>query len=620
MNKIMGLIVVLSLAGCVHLNTNPLPGAASPLQFGAKGDGVADCTDAFQKALDATGNADGGIVSIPAGTFRINGTLAIPDNVTLEGVNRAPVRGGIPEKGGTVLLAFAGKNTLDGPPFILMNENSVLKGLTIFYPEQVKANPPIPYPWTIQGNGKDNVTLLDVTMINPYQAVDLGSKPSGRHYIQNLYAYPLFKGLYINQCYDVGRIENIHFWPFWDIDPQSPLWVFTRENAEAFIIGKTDGEMAYNLFCIFYKIGMHFIDGPIYDANGGITRYAAGSGMYTNCYIDVTPCAILVDAVMDTAGASFINGSFMSNIVVGPQNRGPVKFTGCGFWATRGLASHASLQGRGTVFFESCHFNDWDRDEKGAPCIDANNQRLIVTGCDFPTARANHQIIRLGPRIRGAVIASNLMPGGQHIINHAPKNADIQIGLNATQPNPNYIEEWIVLAGFPNDEIPNAPADTATRQGFDTDYLSALGGESKAILTPATQISYSDSSGRSQTIHAQTLHADNRHILNLNSLCPQNCRVAYAFTFLYSGCEQIAHFELGLNDGGKVFINGTEAYRRFSPLGMQCKPGTDLFDAPLRKGWNPLLLKIENSKGKWEFIFEAYAENGENLTASLVAK
>jgi len=616
MKNTLALFTLLSLAGCVNL----VPMSTSPIHFTPKGDGSTDCTAAFQKALDATGNAGGGIVFVPAGTFRINGTLTIPDNVTLEGVNRAPVRGVTPDKGGTVLLAFAGKDSLEGPPFILMNENSVLKGLTIFYPEQIKANPPLPYPWTIQGAGKDNVTLLDLTLINPYQAVDLGTKPSGRHLIRNLYAYPLFKGLYINQCYDVGRIENIHFWPFWDIDPNSPLWVFTQENAEAFIIGKTDGEMANNLFSIFYKVGMHFIDGPIGDAQGKITSFAAGSGMYTNCYIDVTPCAILVDAVMDTAGVSFVNGSFMSNIVVGPKNRGPVKFTGCGFWATRHLASHASLEGRGAVFFESCHFNNWDRAEQGAPCIDANNKRLLVTGCDFPTNREDHQLIRLGPHLRSAVITSNLMPGGQHITNHAPENADIQIGLNATAPKPNYVEEWLLLAGFPNEEIPNAPADTITRRGFDTDYLSEVGGESKAILTPSTQVTYRGETGVSHTLKTQTVQADDRHILDIHEICPGDYQVAYAFTFLYSESEQTGYFELGMNDGGKVFINGEEAFHRFSPPGMQCKPGTDLFEAPLKKGWNPVLLKIENGKGAWEFIFEAYDANGENLHSALTAR
>jgi len=182
--------------------------------FGAKGDGKTDDTDAFQSALDAVASDGGGLVTVPGGKFLIKSHLIIPDNVTLEGVWRSPQRG-IPFTAGTTLLAVEGQGDPEGPPFITLNTQSTLSGVTIFYPEQIRANPPHAYPWTVATRKFcDNATIINVTMINPYQAVDFGTYPTGRHYINGLYAYPLYKGLYINQCYDVGRIENIHFWPF----------------------------------------------------------------------------------------------------------------------------------------------------------------------------------------------------------------------------------------------------------------------------------------------------------------------------------------------------------------------------------------------------------------------
>lgn len=586
------------------------------IAFGAAPDGTTDSTVAFQRALDAVARQGGGVVHVPAGRYRIEGTLDIPDHVCLEGIWRAPVRGEPPDRHGSVLLAFAGKGDADGPPFLTLNENSVLKGLTVFYPEQVRANPPVPYPWTVRGNGKDNIAIIDVTMINPYQAVDLGTKPCGRHLVRNLHAYPLLQGLYVNQCYDVGRLENIHFWPFWDVDPNSPLWEFTRQHATAFIMGKTDGEMATGLFCIFYKVGMHFIDGPIQDAEGNVTAYAAGSGMYTNCYLDVSPCAVKVDAVMDTAGVCLVNGSFMSRVVVGPKNRGPVKFVGCGFWATRDLASHATLEGRGAVIFDACHFNDWDRAALGAPCIDANNSRLIVSACDFPTARDDHQVLRLGPRLRSAVIMGNTMPGGVNIINNASPQADIQIALNAVGPKPNYITEWLALGPFPNPETVGAEPAQPCRAGIDIDYLQELGGEAVAVLTPETSVAYTDVDGVVRKAGVQVLHADDRHCLDLHALYKKSRRVAYAFTHVYSERAQTAYFDAGFNDGGKVFVDGVEVYRRFTPEGVQCVPGKDPFEARLHPGWNQVLVKVEDGGGaRWEFIFEAYGENGEPLRA-----
>jgi hypothetical protein len=601
--------------------TAPDAGLYNVADYGAAGDGKTDCTAAFQKALDAAGSAGGGSVTVPAGRFFFKGTLVLPENVTLEGIWRAPVRG-LPRGAGTELLVTAGKGDEDGEAFLRMSSSAVLKGVTIFYPEQIIANPPHPYPWTVQSNGfTDNITILDVTMVNPYKAVDLGTWPAGRHYVNRLYGYPLYRGIYINQCYDVGRIENIHFWPFWDIDPESPLWDFTREKAIAFILGKTDGEMGHNLFSIFYSIGMQFIAGPIYDEDRNITGHAAGCGMYTNCYMDVSPCAIRVDEVMDTAGVCFTNASIMSKVVVGQKNRGPVKFVNSGFWATRDLDSHALLEGRGTVIFQACQFNGWDRAEKGAPCISAGNRRLIVTGCDFPVTREDQQLIAIGPRVRSAIITSNLMPGGKHIINNAPENADIQIALNATEPPANYIKKWLVLGPFPNETTENKPENGVSRAGFDRDYLKSIGGESEAVITPETTVDWEGTSGRIWKADTGVVKTDEEHRVDMYRRFRDRQQAAYAFAWIQSGKEQTAFFDLGMNDGGKVFINGELAYQRFSAAGQPCVPGYDIFEHPLKKGWNRVLVKLEDGGGsKWRFIFEVCGEDGKPLKSSLAGK
>jgi hypothetical protein len=599
--------VVLMLMAC-------LPGVAiaqiDVTTHGAVGDGLADDTAAIQAALDAAGAEGGGVVFLPKGEYRVEGHLTLPERVTLEGTWRAPVRGLPAGKDGSVLLAFAGQGDAEGEPFIKMGTSSTLKGLSIFYPEQIRANPPHAYPWTVQTNGAtDNITILDVTMVNPYKAVDLGTYPAGRHLVRNLYAYPLYQGLYVNQCYDVGRLENIHFWPFWDIDPNSPLWEFTRENATAFIMGKTDGEMGYGLFTIFYKVSMHFIAGPIYDAERNIVNHAAGSGTYTNCYLDVSPTAVLVDAAMENAGVSFVNSSFMAQVVVNESNRGTVKFTGCGFWGTNDCDSHAVLEGHGPVQFSACHFSGWDRQETGAHCIDANNRRLILTGSDFITERRDHQVLRLGPRLRAAVVTSNTMPGGVHITNDASPRAQIVLRDNVSEPAPSFIEKWLLLGPFPN---PAAEGEII-RAGIDTDYLESLGGEMKAVFTPETEVSHDG-----HTLRARKWEGRNG-LVNLAKVFETHGQVAYAFTQVHSEGPQTGWFDFALNDGGKVFVNGAEVYRRFSPLGMAAKSGIDCFRAELQPGWNTILVKVEDGGGsKWEFIAEAYGEEGETLEAAVL--
>ena len=582
-------------------------------ELGAKGDGITDDTEAIQNALNVAGEKNGGIVFLPVGSYLIKGNLIIPENVTLEGIWRAPFRGE-PTKAGSVLLAVAGKGEADGTPFIRVNTSSILKGFAVFYPEQTKTDPPIPYPWTIQCNGSaDDVSLLDLTLINPYKAIDFGTFPAGRHKIKNIHAYPLYRGLYINQCYDVGRIEDIHFWPFWDLNPNSPLWKFTQREGIAFIIGKTDGEMGYNLFSIFYSIGMQFIAGPIYDENRNITKYLPGSGTYTHCYMDITPCAIKVENAMENAGITFLNSSFMAKVVVSPSNRGPVKFVGCGFWGTKDLDYQVLTEGHGSVTFDACHFSGWDRISKGFPCISANNRYLIISNCEFIGTSIEKPIIQLGPRIRSGIINSNISHGNFEITNNTLKSANIIIRDNVGTPKTNFVLDWTLLGPFPNPPIDTSTNPEISREGFNKDYLEVLGGEEKAEIPINTDINKLKKIYNDIKIVPFNSSKNKSTKVKLHEIFGLEPGIVYAFTYIYSKEKQNALFELGMNDGGKVFLNGKEVYSRFTKEGMTCESGTDSFTSDLMNGYNTLLLKIENLGGKWEFILEIYPDIEETI-------
>ena len=590
-----------------------LRGMKNVLEFGAMGDGETDDTAAFQQALDAVSAEGGGVVSVPTGAYRIATHLDIPAGVTLEGIWRAPQRGE-PWNQGSVLLAVEGQGDERAVPFIRMHQQSTLAGLTIYYPEQIRANPPHPYPWTVQAQaGSDNVSILNVTMINPYKAVDFGTFGAGRHYINGLYGYPLKLGLYINQVYDVGRIENIHFWPFWDLDPKSPLWEFTKGNATAFLIGRTDGQMASGLFSIFYKTGMHFVAGDIIE-NGQIVRQSPGSGVYTNCYMDITSNAVKVDEVMAGSGISFMNSMMMSGVEVGRNNRGPVKFTGCGFWPNDGQTFHAQVAGEGTVMFESCHFSGWDQNRDGTPAIDSNAARIIISGNEFSTVNEESVKIALGPETRAAVVTSNLMSGQVGIENQASEFADVQIGFNAADRRPGFVDEWLIVGPFPNAPLPEAEAGRPSRGGHTTDFLEAIGGEANARIFSDTTVAYTDPAGLEQTVMAEHMDAAEGHMVDLKARFVGGSQAAYAMTYIFSTEEQTARFRFGSNDSAKVWVNGVQAHSIWTDQGRKAEPGTDAFTADLIKGVNPVLVKVEDAGGsQWGFVLEVYGENGQSL-------
>lgn len=57
-------------------------------EFGARGDNVTDDSDALRRALDAAAKNSGGVVYLPAGTYRVTGTFRLPRRVTLRGESK----------------------------------------------------------------------------------------------------------------------------------------------------------------------------------------------------------------------------------------------------------------------------------------------------------------------------------------------------------------------------------------------------------------------------------------------------------------------------------------------------------------------------------------------------
>ena len=87
-----------------------------------------------------------------------------------------------------------------------------LSGVVIFYPLQKPDQKPKPYPWAVVMRGQ-NPAVLDVELLNPYNGID--ASQNERHLIRNVSGQPLRRGIYVDAIYDIGRIENAHFNPWW---------------------------------------------------------------------------------------------------------------------------------------------------------------------------------------------------------------------------------------------------------------------------------------------------------------------------------------------------------------------------------------------------------------------
>lgn len=412
------LLLLASLAaGATLVAAAPaVPDLTNVRDFGARGDGKTDDTAAFQAALDAAGKAGGGTVLAPRGSYLFTGHLRVPNGVTLSGIwASVPAHNGIRDPGlpkpiddGTTFLVTESAGHEEGPPFITLNTNSTLKGAVIYYPRQKVDDVPEPYPWAVAMRGK-NPAVLDVELLNPYSAID--ASQNERHLIRNVQGQPLRRGVWVDAIYDVGRIENVHFNPWWSAKPK--LFQWQQANGEAFLFGRSDWQYVLNTFCFGYKTGYRFLKSGAGACNGNFLGIGAD-----DCWT-----AVLVEQ-SEPYGLLITNGEFVSfhgpdptMIEVTPTHTGSVRFVNCAFWGP--CNQIARVAGNGTVGFSDCTFVDWDHHREGRHALQVQSGTVLVHGCEF---RRDAPQVELGEGVRRAVVTDNVLTGAARIVNRSQRS------------------------------------------------------------------------------------------------------------------------------------------------------------------------------------------------------
>lgn len=410
---------------CLVLATGTFANTAlNAKDFGATGDGKTDDSAAIQKAIDACAARGGGTVHLPAGRYRLDRPITIQNGVTLSGEWEAPHHAQLTR--GTVILAYADKGREDAPPLVSLWPSSAIKGLTFFYPEQ-RIPGTVAYPWTIQGQGM-HCSVIDVTLVNPYKGIDFGTHPNELHYIRNVFGCPLKVGVFVDQCTDIGRIENVHFNPhYWmraEVDG-IPTWQdlsnYLWENCTAFEFGRTDWEYVLNTFSYGCKIGMRFF----------ASKHGACNGNFLGNGVDWAKTAVLVEQTQEP-GLLFTNGEFVggkgseTQVEVTATHAGVVQFSNCSFW---GPAQRiARISGNGMTSFSQCNFVNW-AEERFA--IEASDGDVSVQGCRFSHGKLH---VLLGDNVKTAVISGNTMSFPVSVENRS--KGDVNISGNVSRSKP----------------------------------------------------------------------------------------------------------------------------------------------------------------------------------------
>ncbi|MBI1390535.1 MAG: hypothetical protein GC154_19040 [bacterium] len=399
-------------------------------ELGVSGDGKTDDGPVLQKILQQAADQGGGEVYLPAGQYRIEDSIQIPSGVTLRGVWEAPHHAD--QVWGSVLLAVGHEGEEDGPALIQLSANSSVQGLTIFYPNQTMEDIKV-YPWAIEGEGMHG-SVIDVTLTNAYQGVSFGRKRNELHLIRNVYGCCLRRGVFIDQCTDIGRIENVHFNPhYWarakmnEIEGAKPprgmrdLISYLNANCEAFIFGRTDWEYVLNTFAYGFDKCYKFIE----------TEHGACNGNFLGIGADGGNHAVWMEATQPP-GLLITNGEFVTmagkesiQIVATESYKGVAQFNNCSFWGPTDMC--ASIKGTGFVSFQQCNFVQWGLQGKKSPALNFESGNAAVHSSFFQDAKPH---ILLGPKVSSAVISGNQFKGDIQIDNQS--QGDVQIMGNAS--------------------------------------------------------------------------------------------------------------------------------------------------------------------------------------------
>ena len=355
----------------------------------------------------------------------MHGHLTVPAGVELRGVYDVPHH---TLGRGSVLRIYAGRNDGNAAPFIVMERNSGLRGLTFFYPEQ-KCDAIVPYPFMVQGRG-ENIYVINITAMNPYRMLDFKSFRCDNHRINYPSGAPLKAGVVVGGGSAGGEVYNTqfnsHYWnrsPFPDCPGRlkggterriNLVWNFQHENLDAFVFGDCRNERQYQNAVFGSCRGLYFVS-----ENG-----RGASGLVLGHGSDGTRISMAFDG-LGPDGMDVINSQLVSMNSTDPHPAPDKRYLQCGerlnsaarlynttFWGqpVNSLTVHG-----GSLLIELASFFQY------APfVVDGGKMELINTYLGNNVANDSNLILRNGGR---ASLVGILSPWGMRLNSDAPPSA-----------------------------------------------------------------------------------------------------------------------------------------------------------------------------------------------------
>ena len=201
----------------------------------------------------------GGIVFIPAGTYKITGNINVKSGVEVKGVVEWAHN-----NGGSAQTRL--ETSYYGGPLFTLNSNSGINGFSIVYP--LLSNPSSVSSsqknYAVKGNG-DNIYIKNISIIGAWNGVDLKTHRCNNHYVQHVWGAVLEKGIAVGGGSTNGIVRECHFTTnalsATDKTKFAKTYQYILENKTAYEVGNSTNEILLNNFVWGNNIGYHIIDG-----------------------------------------------------------------------------------------------------------------------------------------------------------------------------------------------------------------------------------------------------------------------------------------------------------------------------------------------------------------------
>ena len=287
--------------------------------YGAKGDGVTDDTQAIQNALDDSVAHGGGEVYLPptGKAYVITNTIILGNGVALTGAATQSWPG---ESASETQWTASGtwikvKENVVGVK--LLGHGSALKGINFIHQQGAIWSPDTSNTWTISVSASnfrvENIIILNTAkgMIVEYEPCCGGGTYS---YIRNLYISAYKTGLKLNRINDKLDISDLHFRNLVSASSED-VANYLLNNYIAMEVGYLDNVQVNNIEFFIPHTAILFRNGNVDFTPGNQISHSLYNGQFNNIIFNQPRFAMRVED-----SSTIVTGQFDNIIAQGPEN------------------------------------------------------------------------------------------------------------------------------------------------------------------------------------------------------------------------------------------------------------------------------------------------------------